>query len=246
MLVSMNEQNNTEKTKKDEVIGALLLDYATGVLESPLEILVETHISLNASSARQLRMLMQLGGILLEECEPISLSEGALEAVMAEIEALDEEDKQAENKRVAGQDNVIAFQPLAKEQDKTIANLPRPLADYIPDLSCDKSWRRISKGLSQCRIQFNGSDVEANIYRIAPGTSIPVHSHEGTEVTLVLAGGFTDETGTFGPGDIAIQETGATHKPVADDDGECIVFAINEGNIRLANPIGRVLSYLVN
>lgn len=230
----------TEKTKKDEVIGALLLDYAAGVLESPLEILVETHISLNAASAKQLRMLMQLGGILLEECEPVSLSEGALDAVMAEI-ARGEVDEQT-----AKQDNVVVFTPSHEAKDVTVAHLPRPLADYIPDLSCDKSWRKISKGLSQCRIQFDGTDVEANIYRIAPGTSIPVHSHEGTEVTLVLSGGFTDETGAFGPGDIAIQETGATHKPVADDDGECIVFAINEGNIRLASPIGRVLSYLVN
>lgn len=230
----------TEKTKKDEVIGALLLDYAAGVLESPLEILVETHISLNAASAKQLRMLMQLGGILLEECEPVSLSEGALDAVMAEI-AKGENDRET-----ATQDNVVAFSPSHEKKGVTVAHLPRPLADYIPDLSCEKSWRKISKGLSQCRIQFDGTEVEANIYRIAPGTSIPVHSHEGTEVTLVLAGGFTDETGAFGPGDIAIQETGATHKPVADDDGECIVFAINEGNIRLANPIGRVLSYLVN
>ena len=241
----MNEQNNT-KTKKDEVVDALLLDYAAGVLESPLEILVETHISLNAQSARQLRMLMQLGGILLEECEPISLSEGALDAVMAEIDSSETEISRNENGAV--QDNVIAFPPASHQHDEdiTVTNLPRPLADYIPDLSCDKSWRRISKGLSQCRIKFQNSEVEANIYRIAPGTAIPVHSHEGTEVTLVLAGGFTDETGTFGPGDIAIQETGATHQPVADDDGECIVFAINEGNIRLANPIGRVLSYLVN
>ena len=238
----MTEQNNNMKIKKDEVIGALLLDYAAGVLESPLEILVETHISLNSNSARQLRTLMQLGGILLEECEPVSLSEGALEAVMAEIASLDEKDH---SQTSATQDNIIAF-PQTSHDTKSVPHLPHPLADYIPDLSCDKSWRRISKGLSQCRIQFNGSDVEANIYRIAPGTSIPVHSHEGTEVTLVLSGGFTDETGAFGPGDIAIQETGATHKPVADDDGECIVFAINEGNIRLANPIGRVLSYLVN
>ena len=237
----MNEQNNTEKTKKDEVIGALLLDYATGVLESPLEILVETHISLNAASAKQLRMLIQLGGILLEECEPVSLSEGALEAVMAEID----KDETAQRAEIA-QDNIIAFPPQSHAGAVSVPHLPRPLADYIPDLSCDKSWRRISKGLSQCRIQFEGTQVEANIYRIAPGTAIPVHSHEGTEVTLVLTGGFTDETGSFGPGDIAIQETGATHQPVADDDGECIVFAINEGNIRLANPIGRVLSYLVN
>ena len=240
----MNEQNK-QKAKKDEVISALLLDYVTGALDRPLEILVETHISLNTQSAKQLRMLMQLGGVLLEECEPVSLSEGALDAVMNEIHAFEEAKANNEySSSSQNRDNVVSF--IAPSSEKLTTHLPRPLADYIPDLSCDKSWRRISKGLSQCRITFNGTEVEANIYRIAPGTAIPVHSHEGTEVTLVLAGGFTDETGAFGPGDIAIQETGATHKPVADDDGECIVFAINEGNIRLANPIGRVLSYLVN
>lgn len=239
----MNEQKK-QNAKKDEVISALLLDYVTGALDRPLEILVETHISLNSQSAKQLRMLMQLGGVLLEECEPVSLSEGALDAVMQEISDLEDTDTQNQASATSTQDNIVSFTPPSNATSTT--HLPRPLADYIPDLSCDKSWRRISKGLSQCRITFNGTEVEANIYRIAPGTAIPVHSHEGTEVTLVLAGGFTDETGAFGPGDIAIQETGATHKPVADDDGECIVFAINEGNIRLANPIGRVLSYLVN
>ena len=239
----MNEQKK-QNAKKDEVISALLLDYVTGALDRPLEILVETHISLNSQSAKQLRMLMQLGGVLLEECEPVSLSEGALDAVMREISDLEDTDTQNQASATSTQDNIVSFTPPSNATSTT--HLPRPLADYIPDLSCDKSWRRISKGLSQCRITFNGTEVEANIYRIAPGTAIPVHSHEGTEVTLVLAGGFTDETGAFGPGDIAIQETGATHKPVADDDGECIVFAINEGNIRLANPIGRVLSYLVN
>lgn len=239
----MNEQKK-QNAKKDEVISALLLDYVTGALDRPLEILVETHISLNSQSAKQLRMLMQLGGVLLEECEPVSLSEGALDAVMQEISDLEDTDTYNQASAISTQDNIVSFTPPSNATSTT--HLPRPLADYIPDLSCDKSWRRISKGLSQCRITFNGTEVEANIYRIAPGTAIPVHSHEGTEVTLVLAGGFTDETGAFGPGDIAIQETGATHKPVADEDGECIVFAINEGNIRLANPIGRVLSYLVN
>ena len=87
----MNEQKK-QNAKKDEVISALLLDYVTGALDRPLEILVETHISLNSQSAKQLRMLMQLGGVLLEECEPVSLSEGALDAVMREISDLEDAD----------------------------------------------------------------------------------------------------------------------------------------------------------
>ena len=222
----MNEQNMTH-----DLIDALLLDYAAGSLTRPLEILVETHIALNAKSAKQLRQLMQLGGILLEEIEPVSLGEGAFDAVMAAIEA-DPADMN-DNRDMTSAPSEAEF------------GLPRPLSDYIPALDCKKSWRRLGRGLSQYRILFDDVDIEANIYRIAPGVSVPVHSHEGTELTLVLAGGFSDETGSFGPGDIAIQESGATHQPVADDDGECIVFAINEGQIKLANPIGRVLSYLV-
>ena len=62
---------------------------------------------------------------------------------------------------------------------------------------------------------------------------------------IVLAGGFTDEYGSYGPGDISIQETGAVHKPVADADGECIVLAVNEGPIVLTSPVGRLLNMLI-
>ena len=222
-----------EQISKEDMIEALLLDYATGALSRPLEVMVETHIALNDNSARKLDMLMKLGGILLEECEPVSLSEDALDNVMAQIEA-------------ETNGNVVAMNNNIEAKKASSHNLPRPLADYVPELDCDKSWRKIGIGLSQHRMTFDGTEIEANIYRIAPGASVPVHSHEGTEFTLVLSGGFTDETGSYGPGDIAIQETGATHQPVADDDGECIVFAINEGAIKLANPIGRMISYLVN
>ena len=61
----------------------------------------------------------------------------------------------------------------------------------------------------------------------------------------MLSGGFTDEYGTYGPGDISIQETGAVHKPVADEDGECIVLAVNEGPIVLTGPVGRLLNMLI-
>ena len=75
-------------------------------------------------------------------------------------------------------------------------------------------------------IDFGEADGKAKIYRIAPGTAVPIHTHTGAEVTLVLSGGFTDETGGYGPGDIAIQEAGGEHQPVADDDGECVVVVV--------------------
>ena len=220
----MNEQASFNM----KVLDALLLDYATGALSLPLEVLIETHLAMNEDSAKTMNMLMRLGGVLLEDSEPVSLSEGALENVLKAIED-QEESATLDTSRLDTNDGF----------------LPRPISDYIPDAS-NASWRRVGLGLFECDVVFEDGRGRAKFYRIAPGTAVPSHTHTGTEVTLVLEGGFTDETGSYGPGDIAVQEEGCEHKPVADNDGECLVFAINQGDIRLTGPIGRVLNLLVN
>ncbi len=220
---------NEQATLNTQVLDALLLDYATGALSRPLEILVETHLAMNEKSSRSMHMLMQLGGILLEDSEPVSLSEGAMQQVMAQLDQFDSET------------NGMFLRFSAHSEW-----LPHPVASYVPKPSCKQSWRRAGIGILETDINFGEGGGKAKIYRIAPGTAVPIHSHTGAEVTLVLAGGFTDETGSYGPGDIAIQEAGSEHQPVADDDGECVVFAVNEGDIKLTGPIGRVLNLLVN
>ncbi len=220
---------NEQATLNTQVIDALLLDYATGALSRPLELLVETHLAMNEKSSRSMRMLMQLGGILLEDAEPVSLSEGALQNVMAQLGQFDK-------------DTGEMFAKIGGHSEW----LPHPIANYVPKSDCNQSWRRAGIGIVETDIDFGEADGKAKIYRIASGTAVPIHTHTGAEVTLVLSGGFTDETGSYGPGDIAIQEAGSEHQPVADDDGECMVLAVNEGEIRLTGPIGRVLDILVN
>ena len=220
---------NEQATLNTQVLDALLLDYATGALSRPLEILVETHLAMNEKSSRSMRMLMQLGGILLEDSEPVSLSEGALQNVMAQVGQFDKETDEM-------------FSKVSAHTEW----LPHPISSFVPEPNCKQSWRRAGIGIVETDVDLGEAHGKAKIYRIAPGTAVPIHSHTGAEVTLVLTGGFTDETGSYGPGDIAIQEAGSEHQPVADDDGECVVLAVNEGDIKLTGPIGRVLNLLVN
>lgn len=218
----MNKQNTLT------LLESLLIDYANGTLPLSLEVLVETHISMNPESAKSIRMLLQIGGALIENSEPVSLSEGSFEKLMAEIDLSD--DSFEDTDIVVSNDNNL---------------LPLPLRNYTQDVNSPRSWKRIGIGLSEQSIDFGEEFGSAKLYRIAPGCSVPSHSHDGNEVTLVLSGGFTDEYGTYGPGDISIQETGAIHKPVADADGECIVLAVNEGPIVLTGPVGRLLNMLI-
>ena len=218
----MNKQNTLT------LLESLLIDYANGTLPLSLEVLVETHISMNPESAKSIRMLLQIGGALIENSEPVSLSEGSFEKLMAEIDLSD--DSFEDTDILVSNDNNL---------------LPLPLRNYTQDVNSPRSWKRIGIGLSEQSIDFGEEFGSAKLYRIAPGCSVPSHSHDGNEVTLVLSGGFTDEYGTYGPGDISIQETGAIHKPVADADGECIVLAVNEGPIVLTGPVGRLLNMLI-
>ena len=218
----MNKQNTLT------LLESLLIDYANGTLPLSLEVLVETHISMNPESAKSIRMLLQIGGALIENSEPVSLSEGSFEKLMAEIDLSDDS---------------IEDTDILVSNDNNL--LPLPLRNYTQDVNSPRSWKRIGIGLSEQSIDFGDQFGSAKLYRIAPGCSVPSHSHDGNEVTLVLSGGFTDEYGTYGPGDISIQETGAVHKPVADADGECIVLAVNEGPIVLTGPVGRLLNMLI-
>ena len=217
----MNKQNTLT------LVESLLIDYASGSLPLALEVLVESHISMNPSSARSIRMLLQIGGALIENSEPISMSEGSFEKLMDEIES--------------GQEEELVRSVVSNDNDK----LPLPLRNYVSEDNFSKNWRRIGIGLSEQTVDFGDEYGNAKLYRIAPGCGVPSHSHDGNEVSLVLAGGFTDEYGSYGPGDISIQETGAVHKPVADADGECIVLAVNEGPIVLTGPVGRLLNMLI-
>ena len=109
----MNEQASFNM----QVLDALLLDYATGALSLPLEVLVETHLAMNEDSAKTMNMLMKLGGVLMEDSDPVSLSEGALENVLKAIE----EDE----------DNTVTSLDT-RRIDTNNALLPRPISDYIP------------------------------------------------------------------------------------------------------------------
>ncbi len=66
-----------------------------------------------------------------------------------------------------------------------------------------------------------------------PGARLPSHTHEGSEYTLVLKGGFTDVLGHFRRGDVAIADQNVDHSPLADPDEDCFCFVVLDAPIRL-------------
>ena len=79
--------------------------------------------------------------------------------------------------------------------------------------------------------------VDARLLKIQPGAAIPHHDHSGQELTLVLQGGFSDETGVYHRGDVCTGEAGKPHTPVGLEGEPCICFAVSLGGYRFRNPL---------
>ena len=79
---------------------------------------------------------------------------------------------------------------------------------------------------------------------VGAGRRIPSHTHDGSEITLVLKGAFADVTGRYGRGDIAIAEADLDHRPMTDENEDCICFAVTDAPLRLTGPVGRILDQI--
>ena len=199
----------------------LLLDYATGAMDEPLALLVATHLALCPLCRSEVARLDALGGALLQEVEPVAISDAALRSMIGRLE-----------------DEPEAPAPTVETGDPM---LPQPLRGYVGKPLSEMRWQRFG-GLSMAELDLGGTSVHTRLMRIAAGMAMPQHTHEGNELTLVLSGGFSDARGHYLCGDVAATDSAIDHRPVADDDGECLCLAVTDAPLRLTGRFGRMLN----
>jgi putative transcriptional regulator len=116
---------------------------------------------------------------------------------------------------------------------------PAPLRRY---LGGGVNWRRKFGGFEEMPLAIGGHRV--SLLRLEPGRGLPMHRHAGEEMTVVLQGGYTDATGSYGVGDFSSGPE-APHMPIADAGEPCIALIVLERPIVLTSPLGRLLNPLV-
>ena len=212
-------------TRNHSQISELYSAYAAGRLSTAFSLLVQTQMALRADVRRDVEQAEAISGAFFEAEERETLSPNAFETALKRIDALED-----------GKDHVQAAH-LANERLTELMRLPEPLREKALEACVHGGWRRLTSGVSRLEITNKGAS-HSHIYRIKPGASVPRHSHHGDELTLVLEGGFTDEAGSYGPGDISLQTPHDTHQPVADDDGVCLVYAVCDGGMKFKGTLG--------
>lgn len=204
---------------------ATLMAYSSGSLPQGMAVLVGSHLHWCEECRERVSLTDRIGGDLLEAIEPVAMEQDALATIMARLDEPESETK---------------LRSLSSERfDCARTGLPLPLASMLGRSLDELDWRRIGYGVQQFDLKLEGPGA-TRLLRIAPGVSVPHHTHRGNELTLILRGSYSDELGRFCIGDVADVDTEVKHQPIVDTDEECICLIATDAPLRFTGLMGRL------
>ena len=115
-----------------------------------------------------------------------------------------------------------------------------PLNLLLGDLN-NIDWKTVYKGFKEFKISLNDND-SVKLIKMEPGTSVPLHSHNGKEYILVLDGSFCDEYGEYNKGDMQINDQQIKHNPTANHSDGCVCLSITENDVVFFGKYGSALN----
>jgi anti-sigma factor ChrR (cupin superfamily) len=73
------------------------------------------------------------------------------------------------------------------------------------------SWQQLRPGVKKLHLGSDGDQEELALLWYAPGAEVPSHLHTGRETIFMLDGVQADESDSYGPGALRINEAGTSH-----------------------------------
>jgi putative transcriptional regulator len=204
---------------------ALLLQYATGTLDPASAMVVGAHVEQCAHCAAQVKLLDTVGGVLLEDIDPVPMDESSYAKVLARLD-----------------DQTQAFLPQPATQNPR-PDLPAGLQWPASLDGCTISpWKTLAPGMRWSRITVpHQPEASAFLLRMGAGMELASHTHTGCELTQVLYGAYTDERALWSAGDFDQADTRIHHWPSVTEDSECICLVAVDGRVKFDGWVAKAL-----
>ncbi|WP_166415780.1 ChrR family anti-sigma-E factor [Cochlodiniinecator piscidefendens] len=204
---------------KHHIPDHLLAAYSAGNLSDAFALVVATHISMCSDCRASLEAHHMTGGIFLEDAPAQDISAGLKGDILAQL------------------DNPFRPEPVHERR----GIYPGPLNAALK--AQDPIWKKLGMGVHQSILSAD-SEGSVRLLWIPAGQKVPDHGHNGLELTLVLQGSFSDETGFYGTGDLEIGDEDLEHTPTAGPDMPCICLAATDAPLRFKDFMPRLLQPL--
>ena len=190
----------------------LIFSYSSGILGDAKSLMVSMYLQLNSLASKN--------AIIFDN-------------LMAD-ELLSIEDE--EPKKLKYQDCIVNNSNLSNTQ----LSPTNPITKLVGNLN-EVKWKSVYKGFKVFDLPFKDKD-KVKLIKMDPGTSVPLHSHNGKEYILVLEGSFSDEYGEYSVGDLQINDHNIKHHPTANNKNGCICLSITESDVVFFGPFAPLLN----
>lgn len=201
-----------------------LLEHAAGSLTACPDLVIATHLRACPECRAKVALGEALGGALLTALPPAVMSADALERALARIER--------------------------PEPAVVTARTVAPLTDWIeaPASVIEAARRRrrwAAPGVWVAPVGKGPGRSRSYLLRVAPGMSVPHHTHRGREMVCVLKGAYLDRGVVYGPGDFSENDEDVAHTPTVTGDGECVCLISADAPLSPLNWVGRLFQPIV-
>lgn len=202
------------------LLDMLLMRYAAGNLNKAEQLVIAAHISLNIESRQKVAHYEALGGKIMQDAPPADIHADCLDAILRRIDDC----PPCEEKALA---------PKREDSHKDIPDVVHMLLDgHCHETALCWTQKAGFDIIDLSPATANPCPLKLFLLRLKPHQKTLCHSHTGAEITVVLAGSYVDESGTYRKGDIAIITDGSfVHAPAAQEEG-CLCLTLASGPLR--------------
>ena len=189
----------------------LLTEHAAGNLPLAQAACVSAHMNYCEDCQRAAGQLQDLGAVLFDGLPGEPVGDAQLDAVLARL------DDQP---------------PLSYARPSSSIGTPAILQRLMSGNFTDLVWKKITSALRISYLKTGDPNFEFALYHIKAGGRIPEHTHRGSEMTLILEGGFSDADGSYHQGDFILREPSDVHAPTAVQSEDCICLAVLDAPLK--------------
>ncbi|KTA75919.1 ChrR family anti-sigma-E factor [Aeromonas salmonicida] len=210
---------------------AMLRAFAADELPLPLAVGVSAHCELCPECAASLRACEE--ELARQYLEPTEQSAEVIEPMPAGLDAVLAGILQ---QPVANQAEL--GQPAPSTPELQVAGhsyrLPRVLARHHAP-----KWRHIG-AIRQHSLPLDEMGARASLLHIEAGGRIPEHTHQGYELTLLLAGNMQDGDICYQAGDFIWRDASHAHSPHTPDG--CLCYTVQDAPVQFTKGLSRLLN----
>lgn len=207
-----------------------ITDYAAGNLSPAKHAVMSCVVELNPRAAKKAAFETDVAATMMSEIRPVALSPLFIGETLAKLPRREPID-------------------LAANDEPRDRLAPKPLRDLMGGQGLrDIEWKSLVPGVAVHDVLGNRRTRNGDrlyLLRAKGGTSMPEHSHNGEEWTLILAGSYVANGQVYSRGDLHIEDETIAHSPQIVEGEDCICLVMTQGPLKMKSWLPKIVQQVV-